>query len=220
MLKKELLEKLNEIGDDQDINEIIQGIEDFAKSSTMDFTKMTLEDFKKVITDNKEIKGYYTSEKDRAVTKGIKSYEENTLPKKIDEELKKKSNDGLTEDQIALRELQAKFEQLEKEKIRVEKTNSYTKILTEKGLKADILDFVFDENEELFNSKLDTLTKIINASVESGIDGRLKTNTYTPPKDDIPPKSMTKAELLSKGMLFISQFQVESPDEYKRIMSS
>ena len=62
MLKSELLEKLKDINDDTDINETILSIEDFAKSSSkLDVSKLTVEDYKRILETNEAIKGYYIS---------------------------------------------------------------------------------------------------------------------------------------------------------------
>ena len=75
--------------------------------------------------------------------------------------LKKKSNEGLSEEAIQLKELQAKFEALEKEKTISELKGKYTKLLVEKGLNAELIDFVFNEDEEIFNSNVDKINSII-----------------------------------------------------------
>ena len=148
-----------------------------------DVNEITLEDFKKVIADNKEIKGYYASEKDRAVTKGIETFKSNNLPKLIDEELKKKSNEGLSEEAIQLKELQAKFEALEKEKTISELKGKYTKLLVEKGLNAELIDFVFNEDEEIFNSNVDKINSIIENSINAKTNEILNNNEYIPPSN-------------------------------------
>lgn len=199
MKKNELIELLKEIGDDQEINETILGIEDFAKSSEFDVNKLTLEDFKKVITDNKEIKGYYTSEKDRVVSKGIETFKTNNLQKLIDEAVKAKSEEGLTEEQKQIRGLIAYKEQKEKEEKINEIKKGYKDIFTEKKLSADLMDFInFDGEKENINSAIEKLSKVFGDSVNAGVKERIGDKDETPPKDD--NNNLTMEQQIAQAM--------------------
>lgn len=182
MKKIDLLKLIEGLEDETDVLDTLKEQEEIkGLIKPFDVEKITLEDFKKVITENKEIKGYYTSEKDRAVSKGIETFKSNNLQKLIDEELKKKSNEGLSEEAIQLKELQAKFESLEKEKMRSELKGKYTKLLTEKGLNSELVDFVFNEDEEIFNSNVDKINSILQNSINSKTNEILNNNEYIPP---------------------------------------
>ena len=134
MKKIDLLKLIEGLEDETDVLDTLKEQEEVkGLIKPFDVNEITLEDFKKAIADNKEIRGYYASEKDRAVSKGIETFKSNNLQKLIDEELKKKSNEGLSEEAIQLKELQAKFEALEKEKTISELKGKYTKSLLEKG---------------------------------------------------------------------------------------
>ena len=182
MKKIDLLKLIEGLEDETDVLDTLKEQEEIkGLIKPFDVEKITLEDFKKVITENKEIKGYYTSEKDRSVSKGIETFKSNNLQKLIDEELKKKSNEGLSEEAIQLKELQAKFEALEKEKMRSELKGKYTKLLTEKGLNSELVDFVFNEDEEIFNSNVDKINSILQNSINSKTNEILNNNEYIPP---------------------------------------
>lgn len=171
MKKIDLLKLIEGLEDETDVLDTLKEQEEVkGLIKPFDVNEITLEDFKKAIADNKEIRGYYASEKDRAVSKGIETFKSNNLQKLIDEELKKKSNEGLSEEAIQLKELQAKFEALEKEKTISELKGKYTKSLLEKGLSTELVDFVFNEDEEIFNSNVDKINSIIKNSIN------LKTN--------------------------------------------
>ena len=122
MLKSELLEKLKDIADDADINETILSIEDFAKSSKFDTNKLTIEDFKNVLANNKEIKAYYTSALDSGISKAVNSHDEKfkkeKLPGIIEAEIKKRSNEGKSETEIQLQEMKEQLEKMKAEKLR------------------------------------------------------------------------------------------------------
>lgn len=184
MKKIDLLKLIESLEDEADVLETLKDQEEIkGLIKPFDVNEITLEDFKKAIADNKEIRGYYTSEKDRAVTKGIETFKSNNLQKLIDEELKKKSNEGLSEEAIQLKELQAKFEALEKEKTISELKGKYTKLLSEKGLSTELVDFVFNEDEEIFNSNVDKINSIIENSINAKTNEILNNNEYIPPSN-------------------------------------
>ena len=184
MKKIDLLKLIEGLEDETDVLDTLKEQEEIkGLIKPFDVNEITLEDFKKAIADNKEIRGYYASEKDRAVTKGIETFKSNNLPKLIDEELKKKSNEGLSEEAIQLKELQAKFEALEKEKTISELKGKYTKLLVEKGLNAELIDFVFNEDEEIFNSNVDKINSILQNSINSKTNEILNNNEYIPPSN-------------------------------------
>ena len=184
MKKIDLLKLIEGLEDETDVLDTLKEQEEIkGLIKPFDVEKITLEDFKKAIADNKEIRGYYASEKDRAVTKGIETFKSNNLQKLIDEELKKKSNEGLSEEAIQLKELQAKFEALEKEKTISELKGKYTKLLVEKGLNAELIDFVFNEDEEIFNSNVDKINSIIENSINAKTNEILNNNEYIPPSN-------------------------------------
>ncbi|MBS4956572.1 MAG: DUF4355 domain-containing protein [Clostridium sp.] len=184
MKKIDLLKLIEGLEDETDVLDTLKEQEEIkGLIKPFDVNEITLEDFKKVITDNKEVKGYYTSEKDRAVSKGIETFKSNNLQKLIDEELKKKSNEGLSETEIQLKEVQAKVEALEKEKTISELKGKYTKSLVEKGLNAELIDFVFNEDEEIFNSNVDKINSIIENSINAKTNEILNNNEYIPPSN-------------------------------------
>lgn len=184
MKKIDLLKLIEDLEDETDVLDTLKEQEEIkGLIKPFDVNEITLEDFKKVITDNKEVKGYYTSEKDRAVSKGIETFKSNNLQKLIDEELKKKSNEGLSETEIQLKEVQAKVEALEKEKTISELKGKYTKSLVEKGLNAELIDFVFNEDEEIFNSNVDKINSIIENSINAKTNEILNNNEYIPPSN-------------------------------------
>lgn len=191
MLKNELFELLKDIDDNVDINETLQGIEGLIKP--LDITSIGLEDFKNVLENNKEIAAYVQSTIDSKVGKGVASFKEKTLPGIIEEELKKANNKNKTPEQLELEELKAKFEALEKEKAKAEMSTKYTKVLTDKGLSSDLLNFVLGADDETTEKNIETLSNIINASVTSGIEKEFHKDNPIPAKG-VGLESMTGVE--------------------------
>ena len=182
MLKSELLEKLKDINDDTDINEIILSIEDFAKSSSkLDVSKLTVEDFKNVLENNQMIKGYYTSQMDSSISKAIdshdKKFQKEKLPKIIEDELKKRSNEGLTPEQIEIKELKAQMEAMKAEKEANDLLNTNRTKLKEVNLSEDLAKYIKEDSD------IEFFKNLITESVNNGVKNKINNSSYAPPSD-------------------------------------
>lgn len=181
MLKKELIEKLKDINDDADINETILAMEDFAKSSELDITKLTIEDYKNVLEKNETIKGYNQSQLDSAISKAINvhdsKFQKEKLPSIIEEEIKKRSNDGLTKEQIEIKELKEQMEAMKAEKEANELLNTNRSKLKEAKLSEDLAKYIKEDSDiEFFKT-------LITESVNNGVKDKINNSSYTPPSD-------------------------------------
>lgn len=223
MKKNELLKLIEQLEDEAEVIDILKDNEEI-KSLAKDFdvNKIVLEDFQKLLQENKEIKGYWTSEKDRAVSKGVNTFKENNLQKLIDEAIKAKSNEGKTPEQIALEEIQAKYVAMEKQMKIKELESKYKDTLVEKGLDTRLMKFIIAENEEDITKNIDFFGEIIASNTNLKVNERLNESSFKPKnnKDFNNYKVMTKEELLKKDYKFIQEFANENPDEYKTIMSN
>lgn len=223
MKKSELLKLIESLEDEAEVLDTLKEHEEI-KSLAKDFdvNKIALEDFTKLLQENKEIKGYWASEKDRAVSKGVNTFKENNLQKLIDESIKAKSNEGKTQEQIALEEIQAKYEAMEKQMKIKELESKYKDTLVEKGLDTRLMKFIISENEDDITKNIDFFNEIIASNTNLKVNERLNESSFKPKnnKDLNNYKVMTKEELLRKDYKFIQEFANENPDEYKTIMSN
>lgn len=182
MLKSELLEKLKDINDDTDINETILSMEDFAKSSSkLDVSKLTVEDFKNVLENNQMIKGYYTSQMDSSISKAIdshdKKFQKEKLPKIIEDELKKRSNEGLTPEQIEIKNLKAQMEAMKAEKEANDLLNTNRTKLKEVNLSEDLAKYIKEDSD------IEFFKNLITESVNNGVKNKINNSSYAPPSD-------------------------------------
>lgn len=192
MLKNELLELLKDISDDADINENIQNIEGFAKP--LDINSIGLEDYKKLINEKNEIKGYNQSLIDSAVSKGVESFKTKKMPTYIEEAIKAKSNEGKTPEQIQLAELQKQLDEMKAEKEKVEILNANSGKLKEKGLDIGLAKYInTDEDIEFFNT-------LITNSVNNSVKERLGNKDQTPPKSTELNEEQLVEQQLQKAM--------------------
>lgn len=223
MKKNELLKLIESLEDEAEVLDVLKENEEI-KSLAKDFdvNAIALEDFTKLLQENSTIKGYWTSEKDRAVSKGVNTFKENNLQKLIDEAIKSKSNEGKTPEKIALEEIQAKYEAMEKQMKMKDLESKYKDTLSEKGLDTRLMKFILSENEEDITKNIEFFTDIISSNTNLKVNERLNESSYKPKnnKDLNNNKTMTKEELLNKGIFYVSKFQEENPEEYKLIMNS
>lgn len=186
MKKIDLIKLLESMEDEAEVIDILKDHEEI-KSLAKDFdvNSITLEDFKKILQDNNTIKGYYQSTLDSGVSKGVSSFEknftENKLPKIIEDELKRKSNEGKTPEQIRLLELEKKLESMEKEKTKAELMAKYTKTLNEKKLPSELVNFIISDNEEVINENIGKFENMFKSTVDSLVQEKLKGGQYVPP---------------------------------------
>lgn len=195
MNKLELLKLIEGLGDDDNVLETLQGIEGLAKSSELDMTKISIEDYKNILENNQIVKGYHTSLIDSAVSKGVKSFKTKTMPKYIEEEIRKRSNEGKTPEQIELEELKNTIANMQKEKVKLDLSSKYTKVLNEKSLPVEFMDFILNEDEQIIESNIDKIEKIIGMAINDGVANKLGGSNYTPPKNDPPAKKFTVEDL-------------------------
>jgi hypothetical protein len=112
---------------------------------------------------------------DSNFTKGLNTWKEKNLDSLVNAEVAKR-NPSKTPAEIALEELQKKFEDSEKARSREKLMNQAIKQATEKGLPVDLLEFFVSDDEDSTNTNLSKLEETYNKSVQSAVDGKFKEN--------------------------------------------
>lgn len=177
MLKKELLKLIDSIEDEGSIDEVLSG-SDFAKSLLQG--GLTLDAFKEKLKADKDFKAFLDSEKDKHSSKSLETWKQNNLEKLLDEEVKKRFPQADPKD-TELAKLKAEIDKMQKESIRKDLTNKAIKIATDKKLPIELVDYLIGENEEATTKNIEKLESIFGTHVETLVQERLKTNSYTPP---------------------------------------
>lgn len=173
MLKKDLLELIKDINEDDNVDNVILNSELSSKFGG-------LETFKQKINTDKEFKSFIDSLKDTHLNKGLETWKQNNLQSLIDEKIKELYPEEDPKD-TELSKLKIEMEHMKKEKIREQLTNKALKVATEKGLPADLVDYFIGQDEETTNKNLETLEKVFTDKLENSVKERLKDNSYTPP---------------------------------------
>lgn len=174
---KEVQQYIEENKNSEDLKAYLQGL-------------TTVEGVQKFLSDNEDGKRFLDSEKDKHLTKGLETWKANNLQKEIDKKISE-LYPAETEEKKQLRELNAKIEKMESEKQREILKNKALTVVSEKKLPvSSIIDLVLGKDEKSTLDNIGRIESIFGASVQSAVEERLKSNSYTPPKStDQEPKS-------------------------------
>lgn len=146
------------------------------------------------------------SEKDKHFTKGLETFKSKTMPKIIEEELKKRTS-GKDEKDLQLDSLKAEIEKIKRDKLRESLKNEAFKFATENKLPADLIDYFItvqsEDDEEGTQSKESTLSNLSKLKevwtnhLQEQVSERMKSNGFTPKDGDGKPNTLTKEQLAS-----------------------
>ena len=136
---------------------------------------------------------YATKAVNTAREKAIAKFKEEELPKIIDDAVKAKSNEGLTPEQLQLRELQAQLDAMKAEKEQAELLNANIGKLKDNGLDTSLAKYIKTDEDILFFKEL------IGNSVQAGIQAKLGDSNYKPPVTAGEVNSITKEQFNRMG---------------------
>jgi len=185
MRKTDLIKLIDNIADDGDINEVILGADEFKGLSQVDLSKLTSDDIKTLVASNEAFKGFLTSHDDSVRSKAVETFQNGKMKEVIEKAVEEAKNGKKTPEQIELEKLKKQFEDSQAELQREKTIGKYTKVLKEKGLPSELVDFIYgDGGEETIDKNIESITSIFNGAVDSGVKAKLGSSSYTPPADD------------------------------------
>lgn len=180
MKKSELLEKIKNAKDDEDINSLLAGtdIEDeFKTEPTLDLFKTKLKE--------KEFKAFIESENDKHFNKALATWKENNLEKELEPLIQKKYPDLVTDPtQKKLLELEKELEKERQANARKDLLTDAIRYATEKNIPTSIVEKLLEEDLDKTKSTIDTFSESYSKSLEKLVDERLQSSSYTPPGND------------------------------------
>jgi hypothetical protein len=142
----------------------------------------TLDDIKNIASQNEDVQKWLQSEKDSHFSKGLETWKQNNLSSLVDQEVKKLYPEE-TPEQQKIRELTAKFEQLEQEKQKETVRNQAYKVANEKGLPLELLDFFVTNDAEKTIENLSVLEQVFSQAVQKQVEQTFKSNGREPHKN-------------------------------------
>ena len=178
MLKKDLIEKIKALKDDEDINTELVGTDIETQFKT---NGVTLDAFKEKMKTDKDFKAYTESENDKYHTKALKTWKENNLEKELEPFIQAKYPD-LVKDPIKKELLEMKKE-LEKERAsnaRKDLLSDAMKYAAEKKLPAGFIDKFLGEDLDSTKANLDVLAVDWAKGLETSMTEKFKSSSYVP----------------------------------------
>ena len=175
MLKKELTELLKSAKDDDNIDEILGKAEPV---KALVNSGLTLDAFKSKLESDPNFKSFADSEKDKHLQKGLETFKKNNLQSLVDIEYKKQHPDADPKD-TKIAELEAKYEQMQKDAARKELTNKALKVAQEKKLPIELIDYFVGSDEDATKANLKILTDVLSKHDEA-LKTEILKDTYKP----------------------------------------
>jgi len=178
MLKKDLLEKIKNAKDDEDINALLGGTD---IESTFKSSGLTLDAFKEKMKSDKDFKAYGESENDKYYAKAFKTWKENNLEKELEPFMNAKYPDLIKDpkDKKVL-EMETKIAQMEKASARKDLLTEAMKYGAEKKLPAGFIDKFLGEDLDTTKANLDVLAVDWSKGLEASVSERMKAASYIP----------------------------------------
>lgn len=177
----------------------------YVKGLKATLPEIKLDGVKKFLEENEEGKTYLQSISDKRVTDGIETFKKKNLQKLVDEEYKKQHPEADPKD-TKLAEMEKKLEDIQREATRKDLTNKALKIMTEKKLPVDLVDYFIGADETATTANLDGFAKILEAHDKGVKEDLLKQNQYTPPAgggggaDSFAHKIIEQSKGVDKGL--------------------
>ena len=178
MLKKELLKLIEKVGDDDNIDSLLEN-SDLAKS--LQASGLTLEAFKEKIKNDKEFKAFIDSENDKYHGKALKTWKENNLEKELEPFIKEKYPDLVTDPvQKELAKLQKELADEKAANARKDLLAQAMKYAADKKLPASVIEKCLGEDFDKTKEVIDSLADDWSKGLEAIATEKMKSNSYVP----------------------------------------
>lgn len=181
MLKSELIKRLENIAEDADVDETIKAMDEY--KATIDYSKLTTDEYKKILEENEVIKAYQQSQFDSAVGNALTKHEQKFMKEKFPEllkaEMEKANNKNKTPEQIEAEKTLEEAKKLKAELAHEKNLNKYSKILTDKKLPVELAEFVVGADDETSDKNIEFFNNLFGKMK----DQELKDNAPKPPAE-------------------------------------
>jgi hypothetical protein len=178
MLKKDLLEKIKNLKDEEDVNSLLVGtdVETQFKGS-----EPTLDTFKQKAKTDKDFKAYLESENDKYHNKALTTWKENNLEKELEPFITAKYPDLVKDPmQKQLLEVQKELAAAKTESAREKLLSQAMKYAAEKKLPSGFVDKFLGEDLDTTKANLDILAVDWAKGLETSMNEKIKASSYVP----------------------------------------
>jgi hypothetical protein len=167
-----------------------------------------------VTMTKEELNALLQKEGDRRVTSALeKQKKKNDAQLKEAEKLAKMDADQRYAYELEQRE--KAIEEKERELALAENRNVAGKILAEKGLSLDLVDFVVAEDAETMNNAINKLDRAFKKSVKEEVTKRI--GSSVPKKSEVEPNTLTKEQFNKLSLAELQKLRNEDPDVFESL---
>ena len=208
---------LDEVKKYLDENKESKEVIDFMKSIQQPITRDTVEmwckdgEGRSWLDRNCDL--YATKAVNTARENAIAKFKQEELPKIIDDAIKAKSNEGLTPDQLKIKELEEKMAKYEAEKAEALMLETNRNKLKESGLNTDLAKYIKTDSD------IDFFKNLINNSVKTEIQQKLGKSSYKPPVVDNHSSTITKEQFNKMGYKERLNLYNENKELYEKLQN-
>ena len=174
------------------VNEEIKAEVEESKAALINKENLTLEELKNIINENEGFKAWLSSEKDRHFSTSLNTWKENNLSKEVDKEISKRYPEE-TAEQKKLRDLELKLQAMEQESKMKELKANTMRVINDKQLDSEILDFVLSDNEETTIANIDKFEGLIDRLANKRLEEKYK-NANTTPSQSVGQATLSEYE--------------------------
>ena len=174
------------------VKEEIKAEVEESKAALINKENLTLEELKNIINENEGFKAWLSSEKDRHFSTSLNTWKENNLSKEVEKEISKRYP-AETEEQKKLRDLELKLQAMEQESKMKELKANTMRVINDKQLDSEILDFVLSDNEETTIANIDKFEGLIERLANKRLEEKYK-NANTTPSQSIGQATLSEYE--------------------------
>ena len=174
------------------VNEEIKAEVEESKAALINKENLTLEELKNIINENEGFKAWLSSEKDRHFSTSLNTWKENNLSKEVEKEISKRYP-AETEEQKKLRDLELKLQAMEQESKMKELKANTMRVINDKQLDSEILDFVLSDNEETTIANIDKFEGLIDRLANKRLEEKYK-NANTTPSQSVGQATLSEYE--------------------------
>ena len=171
--------------------EIKAEVED-SKAALINKENLTLEELKNIINETEGFKAWLSAEKDRHFSTSLNTWKENNLSKEVEKEISKRYP-AETEEQKKLRDLELKLQAMEQESKMKELKANTMRVINDKQLDSEILDFVLSDNEETTIANIDKFEGLVERLANKRLEEKYK-NANTTPTQSVGQATLTEYE--------------------------
>ena len=161
-----------------------------------------------------ELDALLQKEGDRRVSSALKKQEQKNT-EKLKEAQKLAKMDADERFQYELEQREKAIEEKERELALAENRNVAGKILNEKGLSLDLVDFIVDTDADTMKSRIDLLDKAFKKSVKAEVERRM--GGSSPKKTEVEPNTLTKEQFAKLSLAELQRLSKEDPDVYNSL---